>query len=265
MNVVFFSLRTKTADNEQWWTAMLKKAWKVKKIKLYVNSVFKQPSKLQTALKMNVVFFSLRTKTADNEQWWTAMLKKAWKVKKIKLYVNSVFKQPSKLQIVLKMNVVFFSLRTKTAEDEQWWTAMLKKAWKVKKFKLYGNSVFKQPSKLQTALKMNVVFFSLRTKTADNEQWWTAILKKKVKKIKHLIQSSQPKVQIVLKWTLFSSLFVPTAKKRWTAMLKKREKLKKLNFTQFGLQTAIKTPNCLEDERCFLLSSYEDGRGWWTS
>ena len=59
--------------------------------------------------------------------------KKREKLKKFKLYGNSVFKQPSKLQIVLKMNVVFFSLRTKTAEDKQWWTAMLKKAWKVKK------------------------------------------------------------------------------------------------------------------------------------
>ena len=141
-----------------------------------------QPSKLHTAMKMNVVFFSLRTKMAEDEQWWTAMLKKAWKVKKkIKLYGNSVFKQPSKLQTVLKMNVVFFSLRTKTAEDEQWWTAMLKKAWKVKKIKLYVSSVFQQPSKLQTAVKMNVVFFSLRTKTAKDEQWWTAMLKKSVK------------------------------------------------------------------------------------
>ena len=179
MNVVFFSLRTKTADNEQWWTAILKRGWKVKKNNLYVSSVFKQPSQLQTALKMNVVFFSLRfTKTADDEQWWTAMIKKAWKVKKFNLYVSSVFKQPSKLQTALKMNVVFFSLRTKTADDEQWWTAMIKKAWKVKKFNLYVSSVFKQPSKLQTALKMNVVFFSLRTKTADDEQWWTAMIKK---------------------------------------------------------------------------------------
>ena len=224
MNVIFFSLCTSTAEDEQWWTAMLKKAWKVKKIKLYGNSVFKQPSKLQIVLKMNVV----RTKTAEDEQWWTAMLKKAWKVKKIKLYGNSVFKQPSKLQTAVKMNVVFFSLRTKTAEDEQWWTAMLKKAWKVKKFKLYCNSVFKQPSKLQIVLKMNVIFFSLCTSTAEDEQWWTAMLKKawKVKKIKLYGNSvfKQPsKLQIVLKMNVVRT---KTAEDEqwWTAMLKKNVK-----------------------------------------
>ena len=147
---------------------MLNKAWKVKKVKHYVNSVFRQPSELQTAMKMNVVFFSLRTKTAEDEQWWTAMLKKAWKVKKIKLYSNSVFKQPSKLQTAIEEWTLFSSLVVaKTAEDEQWWTAMLKKAWKVKKFNLYVSSVFKQPSNLQTALKINVVFFSLLSSYED--------------------------------------------------------------------------------------------------
>ena len=222
MNVVFFSLRTKTANNEQWWTAMLKKreklknlnftairssnshqtpncledercfllssykdcrqwammncnvkkAWKVKKFKLYGNSVFKQPSKLQIVLNMNIVFFSLCTSTTEDEQWWTAMLKKAWKVKKFKLYDNSVFKQPSKLQIVLNMNIVFFSLCTSTTEDEQWWTAMLKKAWKVKKFKLYGNSVFKQPSNSKLSWRWTLfssLFVRRRPKTSNGE------------------------------------------------------------------------------------------------
>ena len=70
------------------------------------------------------------------------------------------------------MNVVFFSRRRKTAEDEQWWTAMLKKAWKVKKFKIYVNSVFKQPSQLQTAMKWTL-FSSLvvgrRPKMSNDE------------------------------------------------------------------------------------------------
>ena len=79
--------------------------------------------------------------------------------------------------------------------------------------KSYVNSVFKQPSKLHTAVKMNVVFFSLHTKTADNEQWWTAMLKKR-EKLKNLnftaIRSSNSHQNSKLSWiwTLFSSLFV---------------------------------------------------------
>ena len=40
---------------------------------------------------------------------------------------------------------------------------------------------------------------------------------------------------------------------------KKREKLKKLNLTVF--KQPSKLQNC-ENERCFLLSSYEDSQGW---
>ena len=165
MNVVFFSLRTKTAKDEQWWTAMLKKAWKVKKIKPYGKG-----SLPRISLLLDVVFFSLRTRRRPT---WAMMncktFKKAWKVKKI------LTLQPSKLQT--RENERCFLLSS--YEDGQGWAMMncnvKKKREKLKMFNLYVSSVFKQPSKLQIVLKMNVVFFSRRRKTAKDEQWWTAM------------------------------------------------------------------------------------------
>ena len=60
---------------------------------------------------------------------------------------------------------------------------------------------------------MNVVFFSLRTKTAEDEQWWTAMLKKheKLKKFNFTAirsSNSHQNSKLRWKWTLFSSLFV---------------------------------------------------------
>ena len=96
---------------------------------------------------------------------------------------------------------------------------------------------------------MNVVFFSLRTKTADNEQWWTAMLKKK----KACLQ--KPSKLQTWKWTLFSSLF---RRPTWTQWKKRGKKF------LYGIQSNSHS-NCGE-KTLFLLSSYKDSNEqWWTA